>query len=81
MKRYHIELLIFFFLVLAFLYGSIILFTSIKPAATPIVELPDKRNEWGQAPATLEELCNGTILQWSIRCTEIAHREQLRKDI
>jgi len=81
MKRYHIEILLFLILVIAFFYGGIMLYSAVKPVHTIIHPIPS-RNEWGQIPLdNLEELCQGTILQWSIRCTEIVHRENLRKDI
>ncbi len=79
MKRYHIEILLFFILFLAFGYGFIMLVDSIKPI---VVQPTTERNEWGQRlPDNIEELCEGTILQWSVRCEDISHREQLRKDI
>ena len=78
MKKYHIEIAIALFLVLAFGYGSIILYTSLQSSwerAAPTVE----RNEWGQnLPDNLEELCEGTVLQWSVRCERM---RLLRKDI
>ena len=75
MKRYHIEILLFFILTLAFGYGVIMFLDAVRPV---VVQPSESRNEWGQAPATLEELCEGTILQWSVRCTS---RKMNRKDI